>query len=347
MTNVSVIVPIYNVERYLEECLDSITGQSLQDIEIICVNDGSTDASPAILEEYAKKDSRIRIFNQENQGAGAARNFAISKAEGKYVYFMDADDYLELDCLETAYDICEEKSLDFVMFKVSNFHEDTGEVIDDDYYTMPYLKRRVGENAFNYDDVSDIALDLCVCPPGNLFNRRFIEDIRFPEGLLFEDNVFFAHALFKADSIYFLDEFLYNRRKRPDSTTTPITVRSIDTIDITDMLLDLCDEFGHDHRRELYYRIFHNIYDLFKREEIAQKEELFNKIKADYLKYRDKWERDDYFANDLNPRYKHIFNCAIASGDWKAFESCVDSHNTKKDSAERKSRFKRLRERLS
>jgi hypothetical protein len=110
------------------------------------------------------------------------------------------------------------------------------------------------------------------------------------------------------------------------------------------MLLDLCDEFNHDHKKELYYRIFNNIYDIFKKAENSQKAELFNKIKSDYLKYKDKWEKDDYFTNDLNPRYKHIFNCAITSSDWKTFESRVDGYNSKNDL---KSRFKRLRKKIS
>ena len=93
MVKVSVILPIYNEEKYLAQCLDSICGQTLKEIEIICVDDGSTDNSPHILEDYAKKDSRIRLITQENQFAGAARNKGMACAVGKYLSFLDADDY--------------------------------------------------------------------------------------------------------------------------------------------------------------------------------------------------------------------------------------------------------------
>lgn len=327
MVRISVIMPVYNVEDYLKESIESILNQSFGDFEVICIDDGSTDSSLNILRDYEKKDARVRVFSQSNNGAGASRNTAIPYATGEYVYFMDSDDYLDLDAFERLNDFIDGKDFDFIMFKVSNFIEKSGERIDDDYYNMPYLKDRVGLNHFSYEDVSDFALDLCVCPPGNLFKREFISDIRFPEGLLFEDNVFFTHALFKAERIYFMDEFLYNRRKRLDSTTAPVTVKSLDTIAITDMLLDLCKKYGHDHRKELYYRIFHNIYQIFKKADENMKDEFFEKIKANYLKYTEKWEMDDYFNDNLKDEYRHMFRCAVKSHNARSFESCVDGFN--------------------
>ena len=99
MTKVSVVIPIYNAEKYLKECLDSVAGQSLREIEIICVNDGSSDGSAVILQEYAKSDERVRIFEQKNQGASSARNHGIRNACGEYLYFMDSDDILRKDAL--------------------------------------------------------------------------------------------------------------------------------------------------------------------------------------------------------------------------------------------------------
>ena len=340
MVEISVIIPVYNSEKYLRGCLDSVISQSFNDIEIICVNDGSTDGSLSILESYQKQDSRIKIIQEENKGAGAARNLGIANATGKYTYFMDSDDYLEEDAFSKLIDVTYKNPSDFIMFKIWNFYEETQEFIDDDYYSMPYLKNRVGENTFSYSDVSDMALKLSVCPPGNLFKTEFIKDIKFPEGLLFEDNVFFTHALFKAENVYFYDEFLYYRRKRKDSTTAPVTVRSLDTIEITDLLLDLCDEFNHpNHKKELYYRIFNNIYKIFKKADSSQKELFFKKIKDDYIKHKAKWENDDYFTNNLNPKYRHMFNCAIKSKNARKFESCVDNYS-------KESRFKKLRKKL-
>lgn len=332
MVKISVIVPVHNVEMYLEECLESIVNQTFTDIEVICINDGSTDGSLDILNEYQKRDSRIRIISQENRGAGASRNIALEHACGEYVYFMDSDDYLELTAFEELNAHYLDKSPDFIMFKVNNFYEDADTPIDFDYdyYSMPYLKKRVGNDCFDYSDVSKFAMELCVCPPGNLFNREFLTDIRFPEDLLFEDNVFFTHALFKADKIYFYDEFLYNRRRRADSTTAPISIRSFDTIEISNQLIDLCYQFNHEkHIPLLYYRIFHNMHKLLKNADPEDKEIFFERIKSEYIKNSERWENDYYFANKMNPRYRHIYRCALKSKNAEKFEKCVEKYSSK------------------
>ena len=94
---ISIIIPVYNVEKYLDECLNSAANQTFENIEIICVNDGSTDGSLEILESHASKDKRIRIISQENKGVSSARNEGLDAARGKYIYFMDSDDYMDLN----------------------------------------------------------------------------------------------------------------------------------------------------------------------------------------------------------------------------------------------------------
>lgn len=124
MPKVSVIIPVYNVEKYLRECLDSVVNQTLKDIEIICINDGSPDNSLAILEEYAKKDSRIRIINKKNQGQSIARNIGINLAKGEYVVFIDPDDYFRLDALEKMYAKITETKVDIVISHCQAFADD-------------------------------------------------------------------------------------------------------------------------------------------------------------------------------------------------------------------------------
>ena len=114
---ISVILPVYNVAQYLDSCLKSVIRQTLNEIEIICINDGSTDNSLEILKEFSRNDSRIIVITQENAGAGAARNKGLSLAKGKYLSFLDADDFFEPTMLEDAYKACEEKQLDFVVFR--------------------------------------------------------------------------------------------------------------------------------------------------------------------------------------------------------------------------------------
>ena len=114
--DVSVILPAWNVSPYLRQCLDSIVSQTLTNIEIICVDDGSTDGTLDILREYAEKDSRILVIHQENQGAGAARNNAMRYAKGKYLSFLDSDDFFEPDMLEKSWEAAERNNADIVVF---------------------------------------------------------------------------------------------------------------------------------------------------------------------------------------------------------------------------------------
>lgn len=132
---VSVIVPVYNGEKHLEQCMDSITGQTLREIEIICVDDGSADRSLEILERYAKKDERIRVICQKNAGAGAARNRGLLRAKGKYIVFWDADDKFDRKALELMYLKMQKKQTDICVCGVCEFTNDSKV-----YETDGYLK---------------------------------------------------------------------------------------------------------------------------------------------------------------------------------------------------------------
>lgn len=124
---VSVIIPVYNVEKYLRQNLESVANQTLKDIEIICVDDGSTDSSFEIVKEFAEKDSRFVPVQQANGGAGAARNNGLRRAKGKYLSFLDSDDFFEPNMLEEAYNKAEATKADFVVFQSDQYFEDTNE----------------------------------------------------------------------------------------------------------------------------------------------------------------------------------------------------------------------------
>ena len=130
---VSVILPVYNVEKYLKECLDSILNQTLQEIEVICVDDGSTDRSLEILREYEKKDKRVIVLTQENKGAGAARNKGLAIAKGEYLSFLDSDDFFASGMLEEAYRRCVEKKAQICVYQVLRYNEKTKETVYKSY----------------------------------------------------------------------------------------------------------------------------------------------------------------------------------------------------------------------
>lgn len=153
---VSTIVPVYNCENYLRQCLDSILGQTLEEIEIICVDDGSTDNSLQILDEYAKKDARVKVLAQKNSGAGAARNKGLAIAEGEYLSFLDADDFFEADMFELAYNKAEEDKADFVVFKSDQYYTEEDKFVDVPWTLrekeippyMPFNHRQMTDNIF-------------------------------------------------------------------------------------------------------------------------------------------------------------------------------------------------------
>ena len=122
----SIIIPVYNVEPYLRECLNSIINQTFQEFEIICIDDGSTDNSFSVLQEYAQKDKRFKIFRQENQGSGIARNYGINTAKGKYLVFVDPDDWVVQDYLEQLYDAFKESGADVELCNVSEVTDVSG-----------------------------------------------------------------------------------------------------------------------------------------------------------------------------------------------------------------------------
>jgi len=207
---ISIIIPCYNSETMISKCLDSISEQTLKEIEIICVDDGSTDQILNILNDYAQKDSRITILNQENQFAGVARNNGMSKARGKYLYFMDSDDYLALDALEKLYIRIEEDNADICTFGMGAIDVQTGELA----YTSPLRKGFPKELPFSHKDIGDnIFSVLHSRVVDKLYKKSFIEasGVRFPSIQRNEDAFFSLATIIEAKRITAVDEWLYTR----------------------------------------------------------------------------------------------------------------------------------------
>lgn len=318
---ISIIIPVYNVEEYISECLDSIINQSLREIEIICINDGSTDNSLKIIKDYEKMDSRIKVINQSNKGLGATRNVGIENSNGEYIYFMDSDDYLELCALEELYDLAKTKLLDIILFKLINFHDETQEKFTTEYYEMDFLKKRVGNNIFNYKDIKDLILRVAVSAPGKLFKKTLISDMKFPENIIFEDNPFFIEAILNADKVYFYDKHLYNRRIRDNSITTSQFSNFSDAIPISNLIFNIFKKLGlfNEFASDLFYKKINQIfyrYNLIREED---KEDFFNKMKQDFLINKEYYETFDSFIN-IHPRLKNIFYSCIKSDSYKEFD---------------------------
>lgn len=221
MTKISVILPIYNVEKYLEDCLNSIINQTLNDIEIICIDDGSTDNSLAILNEYAKKDSRITILTQKNQGAAVARNKGLDIAKGEYLSILDSDDFFELNMLEQMYNKAINTDVDIVICKSRSYDDKTKVFGAMNWALREYLLPE--KDIFNYCDVSKYLFQFTVPWVWNrLIKKNFVEknNLRFQNLKNTNDFYFGSMSLVLAEKITILPEVLVNYRINNNNRTT-------------------------------------------------------------------------------------------------------------------------------
>ena len=218
---VSVIIPVYNTGYYLRETLNSICTQTLEEQEIILLNDGSTDGSMKIIEEYATKDSRIQYHTQPNQGLSVARNQAMKHATGKYIYFMDSDDLLDRNALQQCYQTCEKDNLDFVFFDAEPILDSARTENIPDYNR----KEQIDENVWKGIDLLNYELDnqLFRTPVWLCFvNRQFLNKFfkRFPPGTIHEDHPFALQIYLHAKRIRYIPQPFFKRRIRSGSIMT-------------------------------------------------------------------------------------------------------------------------------
>ena len=342
MVKISVIIPVYNSEKYLKECLDSIIGQTFTDIEIICINDGSTDDSLKILNDYADEDGRIKILSQENRGQGSARNNGLSIAKGDYIYFMDSDDILKEEALSETYEVACDKSLDFVMFKLINYDDAIGKYFQQHLYEMPKISEIVQDRIFSYEDLGDDIFQMAVSPVNKLYDRKFLTDIdvKFPEDVIFEDNVFFWKMFLKAKRAFFIHEHYYIRRRHESSTTSSTNSRFMDAFKIHEMLFDIFKENGlfERYERSLLNRRVKLLHYRFDMLEGDSKELFFNEMKNDFQKLD-----EDYNLSLLNKKNAYIVTNTINSRSSKELDLLIQNYSLKSKIKKIKSKNKKLK----
>lgn len=225
MVDISVIIPVYNASEFLNKCINSIINQTLQGIEIILINDGSTDNSLDILNEYASKDDRIIVINQENQGAAISRNNGLYIAKGKYLSFLDADDFFELNMLEKAFTKCELYNAECCVFRCASYDNHTKKTSPMQYSIRDFLLPC--KEVFAADEIEK---DIFKAFVGWAWDKLFLTDFIRNNNLTFQDlrttnDLFFVYAaIIKANKITVLDEILANHR---ENTTSLSNTRDI------------------------------------------------------------------------------------------------------------------------
>lgn len=284
---ISLIIPVYNAAPFLEEAFESVLSQNFDDIELVCVNDGSKDNSLEILEDFAKKDSRVKVISQENAGCGAARNRALTEAKGDYIYFFDPDDYILPRTFEKLYRNATRNWSDLVIFKIARFREDEPINYSNPGFTFENDFKDVNFNffAFDYHDIKPYVMNASFAPWTKLYKKEFLDkydDFLFPTDIAFDDAPFHIMSMLRASRISYIPEFFYHYRFNPKG----IINTSSNGMDIF-RIISIVENFL---KSEGYYDEFREEFEYFKITQIlnylisTDSEEYFNLAKEEFSK---------------------------------------------------------------
>lgn len=246
---VSIIVPVYNAEKYLKKGLESLKKQTLKNIEIICINDGSKDNSLKILQEFAVNDNRFKIIDQQNQGIGITRNNGLKQAKGEYVGFMDPDDWLDKTTCKKLYNRIKSQDSDFIAFNYKNIDEENGKV------KLTRLEKPEGKHIHNFsskktftwkDIKSDKFKGLSSVSWNKLFKKSFIDEnnLKFTPGSIAEDQEFIIGAILNAKKISFSKKPFYNYLIRKGSATHKLSDNNFQIFNVLSELNKVVKDSG-------------------------------------------------------------------------------------------------------
>lgn len=276
---ISVIVPIYNVENYLENCINSILNQSYTDFELILVDDGSPDNCGKICDDYAKKDSRIKVIHKKNGGLSDARNIGIEAAKGEYISFIDSDDWIHKDFYLTLFNALSSSNSDIA---ICNFLKVSNDDIKDKIINInPPVKTLSNLESLN-DLYSDNYVNYIVAW-NKLYKANLFKDIRFPVGKIHEDEFTTPKVLFESNKIAIITEELYYYRQTPNSIMNrKFNVANLSFLEAIEDRLKFINEHHLDtiYDKCLYQLSFEriNFYYMIKNSDIPNKENLLNEL---------------------------------------------------------------------
>lgn len=219
MLKLSIVIPVYNIERYLPCCLDSILNQDFSDFEIICINDGSKDGSLEVLKSYKQKDNRIIIVDKANEGSGVARNYGLNIARGEFVYFVDGDDSLIDGALSKIVQVAEDNYLDILIFGAYSCYD---KIQRKGSYSVDRLPKKFFNRLFSLKDIKSDIFKFPTTAWTKLYRREFLIDnnVKFQEIKVGQDQLLFCHSFIKAERIMIYPENIYRYRKNREGSVT-------------------------------------------------------------------------------------------------------------------------------
>lgn len=313
MTKVSVIVPVYNVEKYLARCLDSLVNQTLKDIEILVINDGSPDNSQKIIDKYSKKYKNVKSFIKPNGGISDARNYGLKYADGEYITFIDSDDYVDVTMMEKLYNKAKEKDYDIVECDLVMVYDD-GKIISK---VCPTLDKDVDTE----EKKKSYMLHAYTSVWNKIYKKDLFDyDVRFKKGVWFEDVEFLYRLLPYVKTIGFVNETFNYYVQREGSITRTFDKRLLCYIDNWNGILDFYkkNSFYDNYINELEYLYVKYLYASFIRQTSNYKDKkMFNetvKMAKENVKQRfPNYRKNKYFYKSIKGIYLVLFNNLFAN----------------------------------
>lgn len=295
---VSVIVPVYNVEPYLRKCLDSLVHQTLNEIEILIVNDGSPDNSQDIIDKYTQEyPERVRSFIKENGGQGSARNLALNYAKGEFIGFVDSDDWVDLTMYETMYQKAYEENADIVICNTVDHYSD---------HEVYHQQSEVGK------------FRKCGSVCNKIFRRTLIDDERFPAGLWYEDFCFGIKLLMQTEKVAYCEEHFYHALDRAGSTMNNNNAqKNLDMLQIMDEIVRFAKEkelyecYSYDLEYMMIEHILITSINRVAEQKNVEKKKIIEKMRKYVLNHYPKFWKDAAFAEfNTNQQIVAILNAS-------------------------------------
>lgn len=218
---ISIIVPVYGVERYLDECVESIINQTYKNLEIILIDDGSPDNCPKICDDWAKKDSRIKVIHQNNAGVSVARNIGLDNAQGDYIGFVDGDDYIDADLYETVMSVFDNYNVDIVSFDFEYVTEKSKSINSFEKIHKDTIYNRI--EALSELLLGNITNHFC----NKIYKKYIFDNIKCPVGYVMEDMSTVYKLFLKSEKVYCINKRLYYYRQRKNSIVNAVSTKLI------------------------------------------------------------------------------------------------------------------------
>ena len=305
MTKVSVIVPVYNVEQYLEKCLNSLVNQDFSDYEIIIVNDGSLDNSEKIINKYKKQYKFVKAYKKKNGGLSSARNYGLKYAKGEYISFIDSDDWVESNMLKEMYEKAISQNFDIVVSDIKYIYKDHDMIVTS----------KVDKDLLTKEDIRKNMIDFFPTACNKIFKKELFDKVKFKVGFLYEDVEFMYRLFPHLNSIGVIKESYYNYLQRENAITSTFDSRVLHYIDNWNGLIEYYknEGFYNYYKKELEYCYVRYIYGTMVKNmlnftdfnEVQNGVDLAIKnVKDNFKNYR----LNKYFYKSIKGLYLVLFN---------------------------------------